>query len=519
MQCDTEKKQSEFFEKFPEEQEDIVNAAREEALSAEERKYEVMTFEEYAEKHHDTPYLFEVRNKNKLVEYFGAEHSNDPQNPMFEHIEEKFKEANPQVVFVEGVNTLAKRKEAFAEEIKKADRDTVIEKMGESGFALKLAVETGADIISPEPDFRSEIEHLIRKGYGKEEIFAYYMYRTIEQYHRNQEKLPTDEYLTPYLNEFREASAWPDFDYSLEHLQRIGTRIWGEKGDMLQRDGSRTDPTPREVEQALWTPVNDVAQQSGYFRDKHIVGRIEETMKEKDRLFVVFGASHAVMQEPALRKVLEKKENTKDVIYKRTVRDMRHEFLALPKEWGVSQKKEHMIENITWSMQYFPQCRDDFENMIAKLQGTDFADDKEFVRTLAEDWSSIMVRYFTLPELEQHLIEAQIAQGDRTSINRVLMYERAGNELRLHTPTAFLEDRDAFAKLYKEGLQKLATLLRDNAEFRDVTTLTRESWLIFERQKQVRELGFTITNLDPGKHVGSAEMSKEKLFELYLPKE
>ena len=146
------------------------------------------------------------------------------------------------------------------EKIKGADQDTVIREAGEAGLTLKLAVESGIDVESPEPKFEREIEYLIEQGYGKEEIFAYYMYRQVEQYHRNNEEYPIAEYLAPYLREFHEKSNWVDFDYSLEHLSHVGERIWGEKGRMLLRNSSRTDPTPRESNKKSWTVVNSIAQ-------------------------------------------------------------------------------------------------------------------------------------------------------------------------------------------------------------------------------------------------------------------
>ena len=39
----------------------------------EEPKAEVMTYEEYAEVHHDTPYVFEIESGDKKISYFGAE--------------------------------------------------------------------------------------------------------------------------------------------------------------------------------------------------------------------------------------------------------------------------------------------------------------------------------------------------------------------------------------------------------------------------------------------------------------
>ena len=280
----------------------------------EEPKAEVMTYEEYAEVHHDTPYVFEIESGDKKISYFGAEHSRNPQNPMFEELEQKFLETNPDIVFVEGWNRLEEVKPGIIKGFKKASRENIIKQFGEPGFTMKLAAEAGIDLESPEPKFRDEINHLLERGFGREEIFAFYAYRQIEQYHRTPEKPELEEYLAPFIQkEFSVAAKWKDFDYSVKHLQEIGNKIWGEKGDLNdpRHAEEKNNPTLSDDTKDRQTVVNEIARQSSRYRDECVVERIKEAIKEKDRLFIVFGATHAVMQEPALRKMFS--ENKKSV--------------------------------------------------------------------------------------------------------------------------------------------------------------------------------------------------------------
>ncbi|HEY4506582.1 MAG TPA: hypothetical protein VJH71_00210 [Candidatus Paceibacterota bacterium] len=267
-------------------------------------KYTTMSFEEYAKSSHKAPYVFDVTNGNKKLVYFGAAHSNRPDDKMFDQIREKFEKFEPELVFVEGCGSLVKDKKAASEWVRDfGDDDTIIRKEGENIFMIKLAVEAGVDFDSPEPDYEREINHLLEKGFGKEEIFAYYMYRHIEQWHRIPEAPPIAKYLGHTKDEFEEVTDWQDFDYSLEHLNEIGKRIWGESGKFSNYNNSRTDPTPWQPARGVWTEVNRIAQESSYFRDRYIVARIEEALNKVDKLFVVFGASHAYMQEPVIRKM------------------------------------------------------------------------------------------------------------------------------------------------------------------------------------------------------------------------
>lgn len=269
---------------------------------------QTMTFEEYAEKEHNPIYVFEIENKEKKITYFGVEHSNNSEKPMFEEIKEKFKESNPQVVFVEGMHFSKNGKQELIKEIKKADPKIIIKEWGESGFVFKLATDAEVEVESPEPNFTEEIENLLSLGFSKDEIFAYYVYRQANSYQQMPEKPSIEDYLGSYIKRFQKDTCWEDFNYSLEHLKQIGKKIWGERSNIKEYDVWRTNPVPyKDKKIALWNNVNRISQQSSYFRDKFMVQRIQEVMKNNDRLFIVFGSSHAFMQEPALRKMFENK--------------------------------------------------------------------------------------------------------------------------------------------------------------------------------------------------------------------
>ena len=270
-------------------------------------KYETMTFEEYAEKTHNPVYVYEIEDGQKKITYFGVKHSNQPDNQMFKEIEQKFRDANPQVVFVEGMHFSENGKQELIKEMKEADAKTVINDWGESGFAFKLAADAGVEVESPEPNFTEEVENLVELGFSKDEIFAYYVYRQANSYQRIPEKPPIEEYIGSYIERFQKDTGWKDFDYSFEHLQQIGKEIWGDRGDIEKEDAWRTDPVPyKNKKSSLWNNVNRISQQSSYFRDRYTIHRIEETMKKHDRLFIVFGSSHAFIQERALRNLFEK---------------------------------------------------------------------------------------------------------------------------------------------------------------------------------------------------------------------
>lgn len=48
------------------------------------------------------------------------------------------------------------------------------------------------------------------------------------------------------------------------------------------------------------TLLNEICRESAYFRDRFIINKIEEPMMTKDKIFVVMGGSHLVIEEPVL---------------------------------------------------------------------------------------------------------------------------------------------------------------------------------------------------------------------------
>jgi hypothetical protein len=167
---------------------------------------------------------------------------------------------------------------------------------------LKLSIDAGTDFESPEPDSSQEISYLIENGFSKKDIFFYYIYRVIDQYQRQNKERSTDEcqeYLKPYFESFREDSGW-----DISELHNLEQEILAELDiNDEERYHAQVDPIPWEGNPQ--TILNEVSRNSSEFRDRHIFERLAEGLRKYDRLFVVYGASHAVKQEPALRALLQ----------------------------------------------------------------------------------------------------------------------------------------------------------------------------------------------------------------------
>jgi len=265
----------------------------------------LMTFEEYAGKKHDPVYVFDVEFGTKKVTYFGAEHNHNPESPMFNRIGAEFTKADPQIVFVEGMYFSQGGKQKAIEKYKNTNRESVIKNHGESVYVFKLAADAGIEVDSPESSLSDEITFLLQQEFSKEHIFCFYGYRQINGLHRLADKSKFNEELTRYILIFQRDSQWKDFDYSPKHLEKIGKSVWGEvRGDVMINDGCRTTPVQPE-DKKLFTVINQINQEVTHFRDCNVVRMITKALETHDRLFIIFGSTHAVMQEPSLRYLAE----------------------------------------------------------------------------------------------------------------------------------------------------------------------------------------------------------------------
>lgn len=268
----------------------------------------IMTAEQYSHTEHATPYIFELQGEDKELRYFGSPHVRDPKNPLFGEIEAAFNEANPDIVFVEGVNVRGDR-DKFNERVKAATREEAIEHTGESGFTLKLGVDKGIEWRSPEPTDEDLYENLLAKGFSKDQIFAWDVFHILPQYNRLMKKEGFRNYVQGFIDRFKQSTNWEGFDYSYERAIQLGEQILGRSLDVENEPEALDfiDPIPWDEKKERQTILNRISEQSSLFRDRKIVSDIADALKNHKRIFVVYGASHAAMQEPALRKLVEEK--------------------------------------------------------------------------------------------------------------------------------------------------------------------------------------------------------------------
>lgn len=242
------------------------------------------------------PYCFEIENKDESLYYFGANHSRDIQDEQYPKLEQYWnrflaKTVNKdRVVFVEG----GKRKIW-------ADKETAVHNDSEAGFVTKLAHESSVSVECPEPDANIERDYLLEK-YSKDQIQYYYFARLIPVWHKGKEpKESFENFVKKYERVMTsENEKWGDYDFSLKNMIYVHQRLFSTPFDENNIDFFKSIVNPM-TEKSI---INEVARDCSMFRDVHIVTKIKDRWKEGKSMFVVFGSSHAIMQEPALRQLL-----------------------------------------------------------------------------------------------------------------------------------------------------------------------------------------------------------------------
>ncbi len=262
-------------------------------------KTKLISVEEYGKIKHEKPYLYQLESKSgKQILFFGAKHSADPDEPQFIRIRESLESFNPDLVMVEAAPGPKVPREEFNKGILEQDIHEVIKRRGEPGFTIRVAVENDIPWFCPEPNPRKQFEFLFEKGFTKDEIQAWALFRNIPVYNKRRSERTFDEFAETAINGFLDKSGWK-LEASIDQIIKIGIEMIGEELDVKNDINIHKYINPGSKNK-----MQKLSSLSWRFRDEIILENIANKLNEYDRLFVVYGSSHEVVQEPALKYLL-----------------------------------------------------------------------------------------------------------------------------------------------------------------------------------------------------------------------
>lgn len=259
-----------------------------------------MSFEEYSVilNKHERPYFYFVKSSNQFLYYFGSKHTCDPIHPQFEFLQKEWqdflqKTSNEKSVVIFEGNVNSKNLTTLT-------LKEVIQKYGEFGAIVFWANQEHIPCFRPEPTIEYEAEKLL-KEFSKEEIFYFYIIRGLVTWQRAVARKEFDEFIKANIKRYQDIFNWANFDFSFDAVKKIHKQIFSKEFDLNDKEYIAKIPSPSFND----SRINEIARKSSTIRNIAILDCIEKYWLEGYNIFVVYGANHAVMQERAIKDMVE----------------------------------------------------------------------------------------------------------------------------------------------------------------------------------------------------------------------
>ncbi len=250
------------------------------------RRGQILTYDQYAEVEHDTPYALRFRRGGGELLYFGSAHVYDPADAQIEQIAALWAEFRPGAAFNEGGDPPAL-----------ASRTAAVASFGESGLLRHLGQRDGVPVANIEPSFARQVEALRAANYTDEQIKLFFVMRQVPQ-HRDRTRAPMrDERVVEVIAYFTRVTGLTGSPRDPGELASASARLLPPIRRWAEAPHAWFDPVDTP------TPVytNAVSRRLSELRDAWVVELLTTAVLRGKRVFAVMGSSHVVVQEPALR--------------------------------------------------------------------------------------------------------------------------------------------------------------------------------------------------------------------------
>lgn len=241
------------------------------------------------------PYT-ELSNGQKRLVFFGTSHVRNVDHPQFSQLIDAFNKLKPEVAFNEGGNVRADQRYPSV--------DHAINANGEIGLLKFLCDSIGIRMLNGDMDERQEMAALLAIV-PKDQLYLYmamerflYGYKNGHYQGTSLEEAWRNEFI-PYVQHagLGLSSEQQSFD-TLKSLYR----------HYLNKDFNLDDLA--EVHDYYLTDhglLGDIGRATKIVRDQVLLSRIDSALSRYDRVMVVFGGSHRIAVEPALKEIIMRK--------------------------------------------------------------------------------------------------------------------------------------------------------------------------------------------------------------------
>lgn len=251
----------------------------------------ILSYEQYEQTNHGKLCVVKHAIRNQQITFLSTGHIFDPDDPNFIILESEFQSFcsisnSPQIVFVEGG-------------IRPIDSDYKhsILRNGEVGATCYLARTNNLNLHSPELTAEEEINSIIEIS-NQKTIEYFYTARQIGQYYR---LLPSyrpalDIYMGKYWQ--TDTLRYHNLNLSKSNFLSLHKHFYPE---------SSLDFGNEKFFKSFGDPTNhtdyfsEISRKFGVVRDNHIFSQIEKYWQDGFSIFGIYGSSHVIMLEPAIR--------------------------------------------------------------------------------------------------------------------------------------------------------------------------------------------------------------------------
>ncbi|MCA3000649.1 MAG: hypothetical protein ACK5RJ_03230 [Burkholderiales bacterium] len=251
---------------------------------------DIISWEDYKNVRHEVPYVLEFESQGGKLLYFGAAHSNDANHPQFKRIKACWNHLNPELALLEG-----------GVPPPPADPTSAIQRNGEAGYVRHLAEESKTTALPLERGIDAEAKALTTR-FSLEQLRLFYTLRQLQQVKRE---------ANPAIgNDWNGWANWwlgdKGFFNFIPVLKDASPKNAVELAEMTKQYFPSLkawhDISPSEFDPRNNISITQqIARATGELREPLIVARLAEQVAAKKRVFAIVGASHVVVQEPALR--------------------------------------------------------------------------------------------------------------------------------------------------------------------------------------------------------------------------
>lgn len=250
----------------------------------------ILTYKQYASIQHKSPYVLEFKAGAGALLFYGAEHTGDPKDPQIADIERRWAAFHPTFAYNEGGDppTLD-------------DPGSAVKQYAEPGFLRYLAGRDHVPVATFEPPFGEEVSYALKK-YSPQQVKVFYALRQVTEARVAEGSTSLDERIKDWLTGFLPDNGLKNSPNNLEEFTAACRSLFSDLADWRKVPEDWFDPT----QSGHYT--NELANDTGVFRDQHIFRVLVDRARRGDRVFAVIGSSHVVVQEPALLKEFGKPE-------------------------------------------------------------------------------------------------------------------------------------------------------------------------------------------------------------------